>query len=132
LKFFTTENFPNYLATLLKAYPDSNNEIQVYLDVYPPGEPDHGWISCIGKERPKPVILSADGEILSNAVARKLLLESGCSFVYLAKGWRKQDYHLNSWKLIRYWPGIVNASQGNAQQMVLEISINGVPRRVIL
>jgi hypothetical protein len=129
--FFTDENFIHKAALMLRAF-DDRHEIQPFLEQFERGTPDETWIPQIGARNTKPIIVSGDGRILTNAVQRQLLRESGCIYVHLVPGWTNTPWEMYAYRIVRYWPEVVRRCAAARQQTVLALRINGRIDRINL
>ena len=120
--FFTDENIPKNIAYML-SYFEQNYEVRAYLDYFPKGEPDIGWMRAITKWNEKLVAVCADGRILRNKVERRVLRECGFTFVYLASGWTNIPWPTYGWKIIKAWPDIVKNVEEARYPMVFEVKV---------
>jgi len=122
--FFTDENFAHALNDLLRVF-DRQSEIRAFLDHFPKGTPDVEWIGQIGQWPERPFIVGGDGRILTNAVERRALRDSGCSFVYLASGWTETPWELLCVHTLQAWPKIVQWARRTDRQAVIEVGTRG-------
>jgi hypothetical protein len=138
LILFAHRNFPDYAADVLIAFLrayDASSNIELFNDAYPDDTPDDEWIGCLGKSHPKRIILSFSDGIRFNAIFKKQLRDSGCSFVLLDRSWSKKPWMEIAWTLLRFWPRIAvaaNAAIAKPQQCILEVTYTGKIHRVNL
>ena len=128
MNFFIHENFSEVAGLLLKIF-DGQSAFELFSDTYPSGTPDAEWIGCVGKQAQKPFVVSGNDGMLTNAVARRALKESGCSFVYLSTALARQPWSEQVWKLMRVWPEVVRLAKESTHQCTIEITGQGKARR---
>jgi hypothetical protein len=128
LIFFTDENFIARVGQMLRIF-DEAHQIILFSERFPKGTPDTEWIARIGDWDVKPVIMGGDGRILRNEAERRVLVEVGCTFVFLSPGWTNTPIHEYAWKLLKYWPKIVIEAEKCTRQAVVEVTINGKIRK---
>ncbi|MBC8106226.1 MAG: hypothetical protein H7Z14_06515 [Anaerolineae bacterium] len=131
MNFFIHPNFWPEAAKLLRA-ADSSQDIELFEERYEPGTPDDVWLPCLGKQRPRPFVVSMHDGMIRNAVERRALKQSGCSFVYFSQGWADIPWEEFRWRFLKAWPQIVDAAQASDRQAVFEVTLHGKPRRVPL
>ena len=129
--FFLDENFIPKVGLILRAYED-RNQIFLFTDKFQKGTPDVNWIQNAGTWQPKPIIVGGDGRILRNDVERRILRESGCAYLYLSPGWTNTPVHPYAWKMLKFWPDVINHLHDLNRQAVVELSTNGKLRRYSL
>jgi len=91
------------------------------------------WLDCVGKQAKahRPTILSIDSGIMGNALTRKSMRQSGCSFALLTPTWADQGIETFSWRIIKAWPSILtmaNEAHAAGRQCRIDIPIKGEPR----
>lgn len=129
--FFTDENFIHKAALMLRPF-DDRHRIQPFLEQFPRGTPDETWIPLVGARHPKPIIVSGDGRILTNNVQRQLLRESGCIYVHLLPGWTNTPWETYAWKIVKYWPEVIQRCAAAHPRTVLSLGTTGHMNRVNL
>jgi hypothetical protein len=74
------------------------------------------------------LILTLDDGIRENAISVKAMRETGCSFVMFLRAWHREGFHSFSWRLIRFWPNVVEAARAAVaagRQCRIDVTING-------
>lgn len=124
MTFFTDENLIPKVGRVIRTYEDQN-QIILFTEKFSKGTPDVKWIQAVGLWQPKPTIVGGDGRILRNKAECRVLRETGCNYVYLSPGWTNTPIHDYAWKLLKYWPRIVDLVQGCDRQSVIEVKPGG-------
>src|SRR2546425_28833 len=118
------ENFVVHANALLRAFDHTNTFIWL-LDRFEKHTADLGWIPVVGTWDPKPIIVSADGEILVQAKERAALRHSGCTLIHLARGWTNTPWDAYAVKLITYWPEVRRRVRELKRPAVIEVTTTG-------
>lgn len=133
MNFFADENISPTAARLLDVF-DQENEIRALEDRFGQGKPDTDWLSALGEQSPKPVIISGDGRILKNKAELLALRQANLMFVYLAPGWTRLRWEDFAWKIIKAWPSIVQNVNTTMKPTIFEVRVKNlkVERRCLV
>jgi len=109
MNFFLDNNLPPRLARALNilSEPDGHSVVPFIDKCSDDNIKDVDWINELSKESDW-VIITNDKQISKNAYERKAWLESGLTIFFLEKGWGNLHFWIVAWKLIKWWPDIIN------------------------
>lgn len=109
MNFFFDNNLPPRLARALSflSKPDGHTVVPL-LDKFERNTPDVDWITTLSQEKNDWVIISGDKNIIRKKHERAAWKESELTAFFLKKGWNNIDFWNMSWKLVKWWPIIVN------------------------
>jgi len=111
LKFFIDANIAPHLARGLAALSKPQSIEVVHLhDKFPASTKDEVWLKELGKEKSW-TIVSGDYRIATNPVVREAWKEAGLTTFFLQKGWTNIKFWEQSWKLVRWWPTIIDTAR---------------------
>jgi len=123
--FFADENFAPKAARMLNEF-SRENTVHHLTDHFEPGTADPVWLREIARWTERPVVLSADGRMLRNAVERRALQETNLTFVYLARGWVNTPWNQYAWKIVKAWPDILAQTQRVRAPTVFQVSVGNL------
>jgi hypothetical protein len=111
LKFFFDNNLPPQLASAIHELikPDRHSAIHL-RQRFPPNISDRNWIEALGLEGDWAVI-SADVRIWKNPHEKEAWKASRLTVFFLTQPWSKQKLWEKAWRLIRWWPRIVEMAE---------------------
>lgn len=99
------------LAAALNVLVDAEgHEVRHLTEKFPSNAPDIEWITALGKEGGW-VIISADRRIHKNHHEREVWWQSGLTVFFLGKAWRRIANMERAWRLIRWWPRIIEQAE---------------------
>lgn len=75
-------------------------------DMFQSDTSDVEWISKLAAQRDW-IIISGDLRITKSPHERKVWQQAKLTTFFLARGWTKLDFWEQAWRLVRWWPGIV-------------------------
>lgn len=93
---------------------------------FKPQSEDVFIINALASENPKPVFLTADLNMRSKYPhERKALSDSGLTLVFFRKTFHQVPVHAQAVKLLKAWPGIVEATCRCRVPTAFEVNANG-------
>lgn len=100
-------NLPWRIAAALHVLvePDGH-EVRHLRQKFPESTPDAVWLRQLGDESGW-VVISGDMRILRNRHEREVWRQAGLVAFFLARGWLKARYLEQAYRLIQWWPQIV-------------------------
>lgn len=110
MNFFVDNNLPPALAKALHALSEPSGHEVVHLrQKFPQTTSDSTWIDS----------LSADGgwsvvthDKLNKGLEREVLRRAGLIVFFLDKSWANHDFWQKAQSLVRWWPRIIEQSEG--------------------
>lgn len=99
-------------------------------DRFPTDVKDEEWLRVLGEERDW-VILSGDYAITKKPHERKAWLESGLTIFFLQRGWTNIDFWTQAWKLVKWWPTIIETAQSIETGQAWGVPVSGAKLKVI-
>jgi len=107
VRFFLDNTLPPRFAEVLQVLEgDDANEVVHLRTKFAPDTEDVDWITALGAEGGW-VIVSGDIRISQNQFERRAWLNSGLTAFFFAKGWTTISLWDQAWRLIKWWPAIV-------------------------
>ena len=104
---FIDNNLPRALARGLNELSQTDGHEVVHLkDRFPPSTPDHEWIDALAEEQGW-VLLTQD-RLRKGSLEKTALRNSKLTAFFLKGGWTSLPYWEKSWKLVRWWPAIID------------------------
>jgi hypothetical protein len=114
MRFFFDRCVPFTLARMIREYEGSHDHQIFHHDEgrrFRRDTPDDEWIKALAEDgRPRWIILSGDGRILTNRINRQALLDAKLSFFCLSHQWMNMKFHDQAWRFVKAWAGIVKAA----------------------
>jgi PIN like domain len=111
VRFFLDNTLPPRFAEVLQLLEgDGGHKIVHLRSKFPVDTKDVDWIRSLAGERDW-VIVSGDIRISQNEFERKEWLNSKLTAFFFAKGWTTIKLWDQAWRLIKWWPAIVEQSQ---------------------
>jgi len=83
--------------------------------------PDVELIDVLSTDVPPPVFVTADPAQRRRRAERLALASSGLTLVFFSRGWNSLSFHDRAWKLLKFWPTIVEEVGRVAQPTAFEI-----------
>lgn len=110
MKFFVDNNLPPALARALNALCEHQSHSVSHLkDKFLPDVADELWIEALSKEG-EWVVITHDN--LNKRLEREALRRAGLLVFFLDKSWRDHKFWDKAYQLVRWWPRIVEQSEG--------------------
>lgn len=110
MKFFVDNNLPPALARALHALSESHGHSVVHLRAkFEPNAKDEDWIKALSSEGGWSVVTH---DRLNKGLEREVLSRAGLIVFFLDKSWSKRTFWDISHTLVRWWPRIIEQSEG--------------------
>ena len=90
---------------------------------FKPDVSDIDWIDALAAEGDW-IILSGDIRITRNQHEREAWLRSGLIAFFMGKAWRKLHFWEQTWRIVRWWPNIVQQAKLVSPPAGFEIPVN--------
>ena len=111
MKFFLDNNLSPRFAQALQALEgEGRNEVVHLRSKFSAAAEDVDWIRSLASEG-NWVIISGDLRISQNEFERKAWRDSGLTAFFFAKGWMNVKFWDQAWRLIKWWPIIVEEAR---------------------
>jgi hypothetical protein len=108
LKFFLDNNLsPRFAQALYALEGEHSNEVVHLRSKFSADAKDVDWITSLAREG-EWVIISGDMRISQREFEREAWLSSGLTAFFFAKGWTNIKFWDQAWRLIKWWPAIVD------------------------
>jgi PIN like domain len=124
MRFFFDRNMSVYLARMIAAL-ERNHVIRHHDDDprFAFNTPDTEWISILGKDEERWIVLSGDGRILRNSAEHSALRDARLTFFCMSRQWMSMPLYEYAWKFVKVWPDILeNAKLMSSYQCVFEVT----------
>jgi hypothetical protein len=110
VNFFVDNNLPPALAKALHALSESSDHKVVHLkEMFAPNTTDSEWIQCLYEQGGWSVITH---DKLNKGLEREALRRAGLIVFFLDKGWSNHQFWDKAHNLVRWWPRIIEQSEG--------------------
>jgi hypothetical protein len=110
VNFFVDNNLPPSLAKALHALSESSDHKVVHLrEMFAPNETDSEWIKRLSEQGGWSVITH---DKLNKGLEREALRRAGLIVFFLDKGWSNHQFWDKAHNLVRWWPRIMEQSEG--------------------
>lgn len=93
-------------------------------DRFPTGVSDVEWLTVLGAERDW-LVLSGDVAITKRPLERKVWLDSGLTVFFLQSGWTNLRFWDQAWKLVKWWPTILDTGQSIERGAAFLVPVSG-------
>jgi len=110
VKFFLDNCLSPKLARALHALSEPAHSVTHLQDRFSEGTTDPEWLGVLGREG-KWVIFSGDSRIAKSPQNREVWKQSGLTAFFLKKGWMGQKKWELAWRIVRWWPRIVQTAE---------------------
>ena len=110
MKFFFDNNISIRLVRALRELLSDRHVIQHLRDRFRPNTSDIEWIEELARESGW-IIVSGDLRITRNRLESEALRHSRLTAFFLAKGWMNRPPLEQAWRLIRWWPGLLEEAR---------------------
>jgi len=108
VKLFLDNCLSPHLASALHALSEHDgHKVEHLRQKFQGNTPDEEWLPALAREGDW-VVISGDLRIFKTRHLRKIWLDSQLTTFFLAKGWMNLEGWDQVWRLIRYWPRILN------------------------
>lgn len=134
MRFFFDNNLPPQLASAIHelVIPDGHSVVHLRKR-FPANISDKDWIEALGREGDW-TIVSGDLRIWKNPHEKEAWRMSGLTVFFLMKSWAKQKLWEKAWRLVRWWPRIVEMAEiveaGAAYEIPLRYGAKGKLRQL--
>lgn len=110
MKFFVDNNLPSALAKALHALSEPSGHSAAHLrEKFPQSIADSDWIEALSQEGGWSVITH---DKLNKGLEREALRRAGLIVFFLDKGWSNHIFWDKAHNLVRWWPRIIEQSEG--------------------
>ncbi len=110
MRFFVDNNLPPALAQALHALSSPyGHSVEHLKDRFSPNTPDSEWIDALAGEGGWSVITH---DKLNKGLEREALRRAGLIVFFLDKGWSNHPFWDKAHNLVRWWPRIIEQSEG--------------------
>lgn len=123
MRLFIDNNLPSALAAALHALSQPHGHSVAHLTaLFSPSTPDHKWIGALATEGGW-VVITQD-RFKKNDLEKKAFRESGLTAFFLMKSWSSLAYWEKTWKLVRWWPAIIEQAKRVQPGASFEVPVN--------
>jgi hypothetical protein len=110
MKFLVDNNLAPPLARALHALSEPLDHKVVHLrERFAPNTKDSDWIEALSRESGWSVVTH---DKLKKGLEREALRRAGLTVFFLDKGWSHHQFWSIAYNLVRWWPRIVEQSEG--------------------
>lgn len=123
MKFFFDNNLAPRLAAAMQALMGDKHEAVHLKEKFLPNTPDVDWLARLGSEGGW-VIICGDPKILRKPHEQKALQEAKLLAYFLKPGWINLEFWLQAYKLVQWWPVIMETSERVAPPAFFSVPTN--------
>lgn len=110
MRFFLDNNLALQHADALHAYSVAEGHAVVPLRaMFPPNVKDQQWLSSLARESGW-IVVSGDLRIFKSPQLKEVWSRSGLTTFFLASGWINLRVWEQAWRLVRWWPQVIQAA----------------------
>ncbi len=131
MNFLLDENLPPRSARALKGLlEEPHNEVfHLAADLQKGGTPDRQWLSGLNPAQ-RWAIITHDPNIRTRPQELAAWKEHGHVIFFLAQSWSHQTFHEQAWRLVRWWPTIVQTALRAKPRDAFLVPFKGSPSRL--
>jgi hypothetical protein len=112
MKCFVDNNISPAIAAALNVLSEREGVAVVHLrDMFHRKVTDIEWLESLAKSDDEWFVLSGDVRVTSKPHERLAWKNSGLTVFFLKRGYMAIPFWHQAWKLIRWWPTILNAAK---------------------
>jgi hypothetical protein len=125
VKFFIDNNLPPSWGPALTALArnEGDHTVTHIRDKFPTDIDDVDWINALASEGGW-VIISGDVRISRNKTEREAWLRSNLVAFFLSKTWSNHKFWDKTWRIVRWWPQIIQQASLVSPPAGFEIPLN--------
>ena len=110
MNFFVDNNLPPALAKALHALSEpSEHKVAHLKEMFSQNAADSEWIECLSTQGGWSVVTH---DKLNKGLEREALRRAGLIVFFLDKGWSNHQFWDKAHNLVRWWPRIIEQSEG--------------------
>jgi hypothetical protein len=103
------------------------NEVYHLRDRFAEDTEDHVWIAALGDEGNWSIV--SQDRFAKGSLEKEALRQSGITTFVLASGWSKLTHWEKAWRLVRWWPRIMDmAAIVESGAYVVPLKVSGAAR----
>ena len=95
------------IVEMVKIFEGPRHIIQHHDDRFQETTQDVDWLAELGKDDPKPIVISGDAAILKNKAEKAVLREANLTFFCLERGFTQRPFEEQAWMFLKVWPRII-------------------------
>lgn len=89
---------------------DGDNSVVPLRDQFAPDTPDEEWLTTIGQGGDW-AFLTGDTRIVRSPITKAAFVDARVPGFFLHSSWEKQRWWERTWKIVRWWPFIVEQAE---------------------
>lgn len=125
MKFIFDHSFSPSLSEILAMLEGpAGNTIEHLRRFYPQDTEDTVWLPRLAQDAPDVVIVTADPRIARSPQERAAWLQSGLT-AFFFKSFADLSRWEQAWRVVKWWPSIVDRAQGGRRGTGFMVSVNG-------
>jgi len=125
VKFFLDNNLSPAFARALHALSDRDgHEVRHLSEKFDRDITDVEWIRALAGEGDW-VVVSGDTRIPKNPAERQAWLEAQLTTFFLGKGWTNLSLWDQAWKLVQWWPRIIDQARNVQPPAAFLVPVKG-------
>ena len=131
MNFFADNNISPAIADALSSLSQREGvEVVPLRKKFPASVDDRVWLESLGKER-NWVILSGDFSITRKPHEHLAWQQCGLTGFFLQRGWMHIRFWDQSWKLVKWWPTIIETAKRFETGHSFSVPVNGSKLKTI-
>lgn len=124
MKFFFDNQLSPHLARAIGALADADGDEVAHLrERFSPDTKDVVWIPALAHEQGW-IVITADLNIVRTRAERPVWKSSGLVGFFLKKGWMSLTPWDQAWRLVKWWPVIVEQARLAAPGSTYAVQVN--------
>ena len=126
-QFFFDRNMSRRIVDMVKIFEGPRHIVEHHDERFQPSTKDVEWLAKLGKDDPKPIVISGDEAILRNKEEKAVLREADLTFFCLERGWTQRPFEEQAWMFLKVWPIIV--SEANVSPpCIFDVRVGNSPK----
>lgn len=124
MRFFFDNQLAPHLAKAIGALASADGDLVVHLrEKFAPNTQDIVWIPALAEEG-NWIVITADLDIVRTRAERPVWKSSGLVGFFLKKGWINLTPWDQAWRLVKWWPTIVEQARLAAPGSTYAVDVN--------
>ena len=124
MRFFFDNCISLRIAEAIERLTNPECEVTHLQQKFPSEVTDPEWLGTLGDEGGW-IIVSGDERIVKNPQNQRAWRQSGLTAFFLKSGWTNFKLWDQAWRLVKYWPSIVEAAARAQPGIGYWVSVNG-------
>ncbi len=127
LRFFFDRNMSYRIVEMVRIFEGPRHIVEHHDERFHETTKDVEWLAELGKDEPKPIVISGDAAILRNKAEKAVLREADLTFFCLERGWTQRPFDEQAWMFLKVWPLIVSGANVSPSRQI-DVRVGNQPK----